>query len=108
MFVVVVFMLIMVIIWCLERFWLCDMVIWPNRARGGDVVFGVVNVVLDVVIVVICRCCDGVVHGELLVDLIMLAGCPCVVVALVVVVVMVKVLWLMLLMLWWCCVMFWS
>ena len=48
--------------------------------------FCVGNVILRVVVVVICCCCDGMVHGKLLVDLIMLAGCLCVVVALVVVV----------------------
>ena len=58
-------------------------------AEGSDddnVMFRVVHVVLDVDIVVICVCCDGVIHGEPLVIFIMLAGCTCMVVALVVVV----------------------
>ena len=32
-FVVVVLLVTRVTFWCLERLWLCDMVIWPNRAR---------------------------------------------------------------------------
>ena len=59
---------------------------WPSGGDGGDVVCVVFNVVLRVVIVVICVCCDGVIHGEILVALSVLAGCPCVVVALVFVV----------------------
>ena len=40
-----------------------------------DVIMCVGNVVLMVVIVVICVCCDGVNHGEILVALSVLAGC---------------------------------
>ena len=55
------FILSRVIFWCLERWWLCRCV-WPNGDDGVDVVFCVVNVVLDVVMVVICCCCD---YGEM-------------------------------------------
>ena len=52
-------------------------VCWPSGSDVDNVVSCVANVVLDVVIVVICGCCDGVVHGEPLVILVMLAGCNC-------------------------------
>ena len=85
-FVVVVLMVTMVIFWCLQSLWLCVCVCWPSVSSDDNVMFCVVHVVLDVDIVVICVCCDGVIHGEILVALSVLAGCPCVVVALVVVV----------------------
>ena len=43
--------------------------VWPSMCDGVDVVFCVVNVVLDVVMVVICCCGDGVIYGEILVAL---------------------------------------
>ena len=48
---------------------------WPNVCGDDDVVSCVVKVVIDVVIVAICVGCDGVSHGEVLVILIMWAGC---------------------------------
>ena len=47
---------------------------WPNGNGGDDVVFCVVHVVIDVVIVVICVGCDGGIHGEVLVILVVVAG----------------------------------
>ena len=47
--------------------WLCVVYVWPNGVMAVDVVFVVDYVVIDVVIVVICICCDDCVHGELLV-----------------------------------------
>ena len=76
------------------------MVCWPNGEGGDDVVFCVVYDVLMVVMVVICCCCDGVIYGEILVALSVLAGCyggSCVVILLCD---MVRRLWVMLLMLW--------
>ena len=65
-FVVVVFMVLMVIFWPQESSWLCVGVCWPNGDGGDDVVSCVVHVVFMVVMVVICGCCDGVIHGDLL------------------------------------------
>ena len=59
-------------------------VFWPNGDSDDDVVSCVVHVVFMVVIVGICCGCDGNDHGEVLVILILLAGCPSIVVALVV------------------------
>ena len=73
---------------------------WPSVCGGDDVVSCVVKVVIDVVIVVICVCCDGGIHGEVLVILVLVAGCTLYCGALVVLCVMVRRLWLMLLMLW--------
>ena len=41
-------------------------VFWPSVCGGDDVVPCVVKGVFVVVIVVICVCCDGCYHGELL------------------------------------------
>ena len=41
-----------------------------------DVNFVGDHVVIDVVIVVICGCCDYMIHGEFL-EVNMVAGCPC-------------------------------
>ena len=41
---------------------------WPSGGDGGDMVFVVDDVVLDVVCVAICVGCDGEKHGEVLVD----------------------------------------
>ena len=75
-------------------------VFWPSVCGGNDVVFVVDYVALDVVIVVICVGCYGGSHGEVLVILVLVAGCTWYCGALVVLGVMVRRLWLMLLMLW--------
>ena len=63
-FVVVVFNLSRVTLWCLERLWLCVRVVWPSGVCGFNVVLVVVKVVLVVVIVATCCCCDGVGYGD--------------------------------------------
>ena len=65
-FVVVMLELIVVSFWCQESSWLCVGVCWPNGDGGDDVGSCVVHVVFMVVMVVICVCCDGVIHGNLL------------------------------------------
>ena len=54
---------------------MCVCCCWPSGGDDDNVVSCVANVVLDVVMVVICVCCDGVNHGEILVALSVLAGC---------------------------------
>ena len=69
MFVVVVFMLIMVTFWCPQSSWLCVVCVLAEWSVDDNVMFCVVHVVLDIDIVVICGCCDGVIYGEILVAL---------------------------------------
>ena len=54
---------------------MCVNVCWPNGDGDDDVVSCVGYVALDVVMVVICVGCDGVIYGEILVALSELAGC---------------------------------
>ena len=65
-----------------------------------DVMLCVVNVVLDVDIVVIYGCCDGVIYGEILVALSVWAGCDGGSSVMILLCEMMRMLWLLLLMLW--------
>ena len=63
-FVVVMLGMLVVIILAQENAWLWVCWKWPNEQGGGDVVFMMEYVVLDVVYVVVCVGFDGLDHGE--------------------------------------------
>ena len=75
-FVVVMLEIIVVIFWPQERPWLCVECVVAEWRDDDNVMLCVVHVVLDVGIVVICVCCDGMTHGEVLVILVNVGRLP--------------------------------
>ena len=75
-FVVVMLGIIVVIFWAQEGPWLCVECLVAEWRNGDNVMFSVVHVVLEVGIVVICVCCDGMIHGEVLVILVNVGRLP--------------------------------